>query len=105
MDAFRLAGDTIAIQTRTANGGYEESKKHCSDAPFHLPVVYQDDHFAIVNKPEGVVVFGHKNGGYGRNTVKSALPYVLDPPKLGEIINISLELIYFTTYFIANSNS
>lgn len=32
---------------------------------------------------KGVVVFGHKNGGYGRNTVKSTLPYALDPPKVG----------------------
>lgn len=82
----RMAGDTIAIQTRTTNGGYAESMKHDKDPPFHLPVVYQDDHIAVVNKPEGVVVFGHKNGGYGRNTVKSALPYVLDPPKIGERI-------------------
>jgi 23S rRNA-/tRNA-specific pseudouridylate synthase len=40
---------------------------------------------AIVNKPEGVVVFGHKNGGYGRHTVKSTLPYVLDPPSAGTL--------------------
>eukprot|EP00804_Cyclotella_cryptica_P001471 CCRYP_003701-RA/>CCRYP_003701-RA protein AED:0.31 eAED:0.31 QI:0/0.33/0.25/1/0.33/0.25/4/20/268 len=56
--------------------------KHNKEPPFHLPVIYQDDHLAVVNKPEGVVVFGHKNGGYGRHTVKSALPYVLKPPTL-----------------------
>jgi 23S rRNA pseudouridine1911/1915/1917 synthase len=59
--------------------------KHNKEPPFDLPVIYQDDHIAVVNKPEGVVVFGHKNGGYGRHTVKSALPYVLKPPKLGTL--------------------
>eukprot|EP00804_Cyclotella_cryptica_P001472 CCRYP_003701-RB/>CCRYP_003701-RB protein AED:0.02 eAED:0.02 QI:146/1/1/1/1/0.66/3/664/413 len=78
-------GDTIAIQTRTGNDGYTESMKHNKEPPFHLPVIYQDDHLAVVNKPEGVVVFGHKNGGYGRHTVKSALPYVLKPPTLGTL--------------------
>jgi len=79
-------GDVIAIQTRMTGVKYINSPSddtHHSSAPFHLPVVYQDDYFAIVNKPEGVVVFGHKNGGYGRNTVKSTLPYALDPPKVG----------------------
>ena len=94
-----MAGDTIAIQTRTTNGGYEEAMKHSKDTPFYLPVVYQDDHIAIVNKPEGVVVFGHKKGGYGRHTVKSTLPYVLDPPKLGKSLNCCLSRSLSSTHF------
>eukprot|EP00970_Alexandrium_tamarense_P004086 scaffold693_cov200-Alexandrium_tamarense.AAC.88 len=76
-------GDTVAIQTRMTNLGYSEAMKHNKQPPFHLPVVYQDDHIALVNKPSGVVVFGHKNGGFGRQTVKSCLPYVLQSPRLG----------------------
>jgi 23S rRNA-/tRNA-specific pseudouridylate synthase len=62
---------------------YSECKNHHSEAPFHLPVVYEDDHFAIVNKPEGIVVFSHKGGDFGRHSVKSCLPWVLTPPKSG----------------------
>ena len=46
-------------------------------------VIYEDDHFAIVNKPEGIVVFSHKNGGFGRQNVNSCLPWVLTPPRPG----------------------
>ena len=45
--------------------------------------MYEDDHFAIVNKPEGIVVFSHKNGGFGRQNVNSCLPWVLTPPRPG----------------------
>jgi len=77
-------GDTIAIQTRMLHN-YSECKNHHSTPPFHLPVIYQDDYFAIVNKPESIVVFSHKNSGYGRHNVKSCLPWVLDPPVDGTI--------------------
>mmetsp|Transcript_1827 Transcript_1827/g.3302 ORF Transcript_1827/g.3302 Transcript_1827/m.3302 type:complete len:262 (-) Transcript_1827:14-799(-) len=75
-------GDTLAIQTRMCHN-YSECRNHYDGPPFILPVIYQDDHFAIVNKPEGIVVFSHKHGGFGRNCVKSCLPWVLDPPKTG----------------------
>jgi len=65
-------------------GGFYPSLNYLKP-PFALPVVYEDDHFAIVNKPAGVVVYSHKNGGHGRNTVRSALPYVLTPPKRGTV--------------------
>lgn len=39
------------------------------------------------------MVFGPKKGGYGRNTVKATLPYVLDPPKVGK------SLLYVTIVF------
>ena len=81
-------GDVLAIQTRMTGTRYISSSsddKHFSAPPFHLPVVYQDDHFAIVNKPEGIVVFGSRNGGHGRQTVKAALPYALNPPEVGVV--------------------
>ena len=79
-----LPGDSVCVQARMEHN-YSESANHNKDAPFHLPVVYEDDYFALVNKPEGIVVFGPKGGGYGRMTVKSCLPYVITPPKLGVV--------------------
>ena len=81
----RLApGDCLAVQARMEHN-YAESANHHKEPPFHLPVVYEDDYFALVNKPEGIVVFGTKGGGYGRMTVKSCLPWVITPPKLGVV--------------------
>lgn len=77
-------GDALAVQTRMEHN-YSECKNHDAEPPFHLPVVYQDDHIAVVNKPEGVVVFSHKNGGFGRHNVKSCLPWALDPPRAGVV--------------------
>jgi len=56
-----MPGDTLAIQTRTSHN-YGEVKNHHDEPPFHLPVVLEDDHFAIVNKPEGIVTYSHKHG-------------------------------------------
>lgn len=64
---------------------YDECRMHDDEPPFHLPVVYEDDHFAIVDKPEGVVVFNHKNGGYGRHNVRSCLAWFLTPPRAGVV--------------------
>lgn len=75
-------GDTIAIQTRMTHN-YTECQVHDKTAPFNLPVIYEDDHFAIVNKPEGIVVFSHKGGGFGRESVKACLPWALTPPTAG----------------------
>ena len=79
-----VPGDVLAIQDRMEHN-YSESANHHKDPPFHLPVVYEDDYFAIVNKPEGIVVFGPKGGNYGRMTIKSCLPWVITPPKLGTV--------------------
>jgi 23S rRNA-/tRNA-specific pseudouridylate synthase len=73
-------GDVIGKQVRMGSGyfpvlGYKK--------PFDLPVVYEDDHCALVNKPSGVVVYSQKNGGHGSRTVRAALPFVLEPPVLG----------------------
>ena len=79
-----VPGDILAVQARMEHN-YSESANHHKEAPFDLPVVYEDDHFAIVNKPEGIVTFGPKGGGYGRMTVKACLPWVITPPKPGTV--------------------
>lgn len=53
--------------------------------PFELPVVYEDDHFAIVNKPPGIVVHSQGLQSHGTMTVRAALPFVLRPPKRGTL--------------------
>ncbi len=73
-------GDVIAKQIRMGSGCYPTMSYK---QPFELPVVYEDDYFAIVNKPAGVVVYAHKQGGFGTMTVRSCLPFVLTPPKIG----------------------
>ena len=92
-------------------GGFYPSLE-CAKPPFDLPVIYEDDHFAIgkknletwsrisspfiqqsasppswssVNKPAGILVYAHRSGGHGRMTIRSALPYVLKPPRKGTV--------------------
>ena len=74
-------GDVLGKQVRMGSGYFPvlSYKK----PPFDLPVVYEDDHFAMVNKPSGVVVYSQKNGGHGTMTVRACLPFVLEPPKRG----------------------
>jgi 23S rRNA pseudouridine1911/1915/1917 synthase len=73
-------GDIIGKQVRMGNGQYPiMSYKQ----PFELPVVYEDDYFAIVNKPAGVVVYAHRQGGHGMMTIRACLPFALTPPKVG----------------------
>jgi len=71
--------DIIARQIRMSQCFYPKNK----DPPFEMPVIYEDDHIAIVNKPAGVPVFSHRKGGHGMMTVRSALPYILTAPKMG----------------------
>lgn len=74
-------GDIIGRQVRMHGGFYPTQAT--SKPPFELPVIYQDDHFAIVNKPAGVVVYSQRKQGHGLMTVRAALPFVLTPPKRG----------------------
>jgi len=71
--------DGIYIQTRLSDSFYP-SLTYAKPA-FELGVLYEDDEMAIVNKPGGVVTYSHKKGGWGRMTVRAALPYVLKPPR------------------------
>lgn len=75
--------DVIGRQVRMHGGfypGFDNAKP-----PFDLPVVYEDDHFAIVNKPAGVVVYSQRKQGHGMMTIRAALPFVLKPPKRGTL--------------------
>mmetsp|Transcript_17951 Transcript_17951/g.49745 ORF Transcript_17951/g.49745 Transcript_17951/m.49745 type:complete len:619 (-) Transcript_17951:243-2099(-) len=74
-------GDVIGIQCRMRGGfypGFDTTKP-----PFELPVVYEDSHFAIVNKPAGIVCYSRRDENHGVMTVRNALPFVLKPPKRG----------------------
>ena len=75
--------DVIGKQVRM-HGGFYPGFQSAKPA-FDLPVVYEDDHFAIVNKPAGVVVYSQRHQGHGMMTVRAALPFVLKPPKRGTL--------------------
>jgi len=78
-----LPKDVIAKQVRMGGGFYPGESY--AKPPFNLPVVYEDDHFAIVNKPAGIVVYSHRKGGHGTMTIRHALPFVLQPPRRGTL--------------------
>lgn len=74
-------GDVIGRQVRMHGGFYPGFNNQKPE--FDLPVVYEDDHFAIVNKPAGVVVYSQRKQNHGLMTVRAALPFVLKPPTRG----------------------
>ena len=51
--------------------------------PYDLPVVYEDDHFAIVNKPAGTCVNNQAEQPKEEMCIRHAAAYVLKPPKYG----------------------
>ena len=73
-------GDVLAKQVRMGSGYFPilAYKK----PPFDLPVIMEDDHFALVNKPAGIVVY-RQGASHGTMTIRAALPFVLQPPTLG----------------------
>mmetsp|Transcript_4354 Transcript_4354/g.9640 ORF Transcript_4354/g.9640 Transcript_4354/m.9640 type:complete len:549 (-) Transcript_4354:67-1713(-) len=83
-------GDAIGFQRRAGSDYYAMQGVPYRSPPFDVPVVYEDDHMAIVNKPAGVVMYRAESGqdgkarggGHGRDTLLSALPYYLKPSKL-----------------------
>jgi len=72
--------DVLAEQSRLGNTFYPDEKP-----PFPLPVIYEDDHFAVVNKPAGVNVNSHRKSGIGKKSIRAAAPYVLTPPAFGTL--------------------
>ena len=74
-----IPGDIIGKQVRLSHGHYSKYIG-LSKPPFDLPVLYEDDHIAVVNKPAGVAVYDGRENGHGRNTIRYALPHVLEPP-------------------------
>ena len=73
--------DVIAKQLRV-DGGFYPPRSQLKQ-PIDIPVVYEDDHFAIVNKPSGIVVDSQRQMN-GRN-FRSVLPYLLNAPKHGTL--------------------
>jgi len=76
-----IPGDVIGKQIRLSHGHYSRYIG-LSKPPFDLPVLYEDDHIAVVNKPAGVAVYDGKENSHGRNTIRYALPHVLQPPPM-----------------------
>lgn len=81
IDSRVQPNDVIARQVRTGGGFYPSL--NYARPPFELQVVYEDDSFAIVQKPCGIVVYSHRNQGSGTHNIRSALPFVLRPPRRG----------------------
>jgi 23S rRNA pseudouridine1911/1915/1917 synthase len=79
-------GDTIGIQVRMGDG-YSFAVVGHKQPPFDVPVIYQDDHYALVNKPAGVVCYRQGSGGSSSSTgfmsIRAALPFILRPPRCG----------------------
>ena len=94
-------GDSIGYQRRKEDNYYSAQGTPYQVPPFELPIVYEDDYMAIVNKPAGIVLYraeggrggGSINGGHGRDTLLSALPYVLTPASsdIGDEENVPLK--------------
>lgn len=76
-------GDVLGKQVRMGDGYFPVM--HHKRPPFDLPVIFEDDHFAICNKPAGVVVYANRGGGYGLLTIRAALPFAVKPPKIGTV--------------------
>jgi 23S rRNA-/tRNA-specific pseudouridylate synthase len=80
-------GDVIGFQRRAGSDYYAVEGVPYRPPPFEVPVIFEDDHMAIVNKPAGIVVYraeggrggGARAGGHGRDTLLSALSFVLMP--------------------------
>jgi hypothetical protein len=62
---------------------YQAALQSQGKPPFELPVIYEDHHMAIVQKPAGVAVHRQGQGTSGMLTVRGILPFVLQPPKNG----------------------
>ena len=82
-------GDVLGYQQRGGTDYYAIQGTPFRLPSFDVPVVYEDDHMAIVNKPAGIVSYraeggrgGGARGGHGRDTLLSALPSVLTPSKI-----------------------
>jgi 23S rRNA-/tRNA-specific pseudouridylate synthase len=86
-------GDIIGFQRRKGEDYYASQGEVYRPPPFTIPVIYEDDHMAIINKPAGIVLYraqggrggGANNRGHGRDTLLSALPHVLTPSNISDV--------------------
>lgn len=80
---FLHDGDVVAVRSRLPDDYYPEScTKYVGPPPNYAdvmsvgePVLYEDDHIAVVNKAEGIDTIGTK-----RHDLQSALLFMLRPP-------------------------
>ena len=81
-------GDVIGVQIMMGTFKKKRSYPNISYSRprFTLPILYEDDHLAIVDKPAGISMYGHRrsrSGSLSRRTVRDILPYCLTPPANG----------------------
>jgi 23S rRNA pseudouridine1911/1915/1917 synthase len=74
-------GDAIAEQIRIGNGKYPILSYY--PQPFDLPVIYEDDYMALVNKPAGVIVHKMKGQASTIRSLQECLPFVVTVPSRG----------------------
>jgi 23S rRNA pseudouridine1911/1915/1917 synthase len=68
------SGDQISIHIQTTSSRSIDVK---------IPVIEEDDHFAIINKPAGIVV-----GGGRKASVSDILPHILVPSKADDALSV-----------------
>ena len=75
--------DILAIRSRVANECYPQSYTKYVEPPSSYAniqqtddqIIYEDEHIAVVNKPEGLTTIGEK-----RLDLQSVLPFIVHPP-------------------------
>ena len=90
-------GDVIGFQRRAGSDYYAVQGTPYRLPSFDVPVVFEDDYMAIVNKPPGIVVYradggrggGKRSNGQGRDTV-SLIALHLHPSFLDSLLLIIL---------------
>jgi 23S rRNA pseudouridine1911/1915/1917 synthase len=86
---FVFSGDVISCQMFLGN----YSRKQCYPSityekpQFNVPILYEDDHVAVLNKPAGIAVYSDTRNSSGgkkqRRTIHFLLPFILTPPRKG----------------------
>jgi 23S rRNA pseudouridine1911/1915/1917 synthase len=73
--------DVLIHRKRRRTKGYNNLSYEIPPVP--LPVVFEDDYFAVVDKPSGMLCYSHSKGGFNDNSVLRVIPHVLRPPCKG----------------------
>ena len=71
-------GDAIALQERRSPGFTPRGKP-----PFPVPILFEDEHLAVVLKPAGVVTHPTRGGAAGSRSMRTAVMHALAPPPEG----------------------
>lgn len=76
-------GTILLEQERVSNGAYGQFTND-REIPANVPVIFEDDAFAIVHKPPGMLVYDAN--GYQRNTLQHMLLFILKPPSEASLL-------------------